>query len=135
MLSADYELIAGVSREGDLGHFLVVGLGGIYSEILDDVLLFPAGVSRERLRSDIAASRIGRIATQGRDDHGAVVDCLADVLESLQTLVLSAGDRIESIDVNPILVRDGVCTAVDALVVLRAAGADENVTSGVAQTV
>lgn len=127
MLSADYELIAGTSREGDLGHFLVVGLGGIYSEILDDVLLFPVGVSRERLMADIAASRIGRIAAQRNGDGhdgAAVIRQIADILGSLQDLALAAGDRIESIDVNPILVRAGVCTAVDALVVLRA---DESV--------
>lgn len=123
MLGADYELIAGVSREGDLGYFLVVGLGGIYSEILDDVLLFPVGVSRERLTADLAASRIGRIAAQGTGNgqYGAtVIRQIADVLGGLQDLVLAAGDRIESIDVNPILVSGGVCTAVDALVVLRA---------------
>lgn len=145
MLNADYEVIAGISREGDLGYFLVVGLGGIYSEILDDVMLFPVGLPRDRLASELAASRIGRIAVQshgsapqqgcdhGGDhghDHGhgaesasgggSVLEQIVDILVSLQDLLSESGDLIESIDINPILVRDGGCIAVDALVVLRA---------------
>ena len=147
MLPADYELILGVSREGDLGHFLVAGLGGIYSEILDEVLLFPLGLTKERLASELAASRLGRIAAQrqghgedsapahghGHDhhhDHGhghgescavavPVLDQIVEILARLQDLVSESGNTIDSIDLNPMLVREGACIAVDALVVLR----------------
>lgn len=125
MLPADYELIVGLSREPGLGHFLVVGLGGIYSEILDDVLLFPVRIGREQLRAELAASKIGRIATQATGEKGGdVVGQLVDILSGLQGLARGAGELIESVDINPILVRGGRCTAVDALVVLRSAAAD-----------
>lgn len=149
MLSADYELIVGVSREADLGYFLVVGLGGIYSEILDEVLLFPRGLTEQRLAAELAASRLGRIAAQNQGhaeaaspapdhdhhhDHGhghgeescaaaiPVLDQIVDILARLQDLVGESGELIQSIDLNPILVRQGSCIAVDALIELTNRG-------------
>lgn len=109
LIAAKAELIVGVSREAPLGHFLVFGLGGVHAEALDQVSLLPIPASPARIRARLAASPLARIAP---------AEELARVLEALQALVLEQPGRIDSIDVNPLLVaRDG-CVAVDALVVL-----------------
>jgi acyl-CoA synthetase (NDP forming) len=113
MLSAKAELITGVSHERGLGHFLVFGLGGIHTELFDGVTLLPIPMGPAALRARITSAPVGRIAP---------VDEVARVLEALQALVLDHPGRIESIDVNPLLVTDEGCVAVDALIVFRKEG-------------
>jgi acyl-CoA synthetase (NDP forming) len=113
MVAAKAELIIGVSREARLGHFLVLGLGGVHAEMLDQVTLVPIPASPASLRARIEASPIARIVP---------AEDLARALEALQALVLDHPDTIESIDVNPLLVTPQGCMAVDALIVLRKRG-------------
>jgi acyl-CoA synthetase (NDP forming) len=110
MIAAKAELIVGVSREAPLGHFLVFGLGGVHAETLDEVSLVPIPVSGATLRERIESARVSRLAP---------VEELARILEALQALVLQHPERIDSIDVNPLLVTAQGCIAVDALIVLN----------------
>ena len=119
LIAAELELIAGVSWEAGLGPFLVFGLGGIHTEILDDVQLAPIPTSRATLRTQIAASRTGRLLNAVASEPEAILEQLADALDALQSAALAAGERIASIDVNPLVVRGPQLVAVDALVVLR----------------
>lgn len=50
---------------------------------------------------------------------GSILDDVVHALDALQTLIGSCGDLIKSIDVNPLLVGDARCAAVDALIVLN----------------
>jgi acetate---CoA ligase (ADP-forming) len=43
-----------------------------------------------------------------------------DLLEGLQAAAIALGDRLEAIDVNPVILGSGGAIAVDALVVPRA---------------
>jgi acyl-CoA synthetase (NDP forming) len=110
MIASRTELIVGVSREAPLGHFLIFGLGGIHSEVFDQVTLLPIPASSAVIRARVESSPVGRLAP---------VEQVAHVLEALQALVLDHADAIDSIDVNPLLVTAEGCTAVDALIVLR----------------
>jgi len=117
MAPARAELIAGVSWEEPLGHFLVIGLGGIYTEVLDEVMLLPVPVSPARIRVRLADSKVGRLVRRIGGDKA--LDEVVRALDGLQRLVMTHGDRIRSIDVNPLLVGEAGCVAVDALIVPR----------------
>lgn len=109
MVQGKAELIVGVSHEAPLGHFLLAGLGGIHAEMFDQVTLFPIPSSRAALHRGIESARLGRLAP---------VEDIVTVLEALQALVLAHPGIIESVDVNPLLVSENGCVAVDALIVL-----------------
>jgi hypothetical protein len=49
----------------------------------------------------------------------AILDAVVDALDGLQSLIHDHGDRIASIDVNPMLVNGENLVAVDALVITR----------------
>jgi len=119
MLAGACELIAGVSWEAALGHFLVYGLGGVYAEAIDEVTLLPVPVDPRAVRASIARSRAGRVLAAIERRPGALADALAGALDGLQALVANAGDRIASVDVNPLLATDDRLIAVDALIVPR----------------
>ena len=61
MLPAKFELIVGVSREAQLGHFLVFGLGGVNAELFDQVLLLPIELDIAAMTARIAGSRLGAL--------------------------------------------------------------------------
>ena len=117
MRDAKAEIILGVSNESPLGHFLVAGLGGIYTEVLDEVMLLPIPVARATIRTRLATSKLGRLVHHIGGD--AALDQVTGALAALQGLIQAHGDKIESIDVNPLLVGEAGCIAVDALIVPR----------------
>jgi acyl-CoA synthetase (NDP forming) len=108
-IAAKAELILGVVTEPRLGKFLLLGLGGIHTEILDEIVLWPIPAA-----PDLSRSRAGRLAIA----LGAET-AVTDALLRLQDLAVAGGDAIESIDVNPLLVADAGTVAVDALIVRR----------------
>src|SRR5690606_3456384 len=112
MLAARAELIAGVTHEPALGHFLVAGLGGLLAEALDEVVLMPMPSSRERMYDILARSRLAKLLARLDSDGAPATSGLLDTLEALQALTLVCPDRIRSIDVNPLLVGRDHCTAV-----------------------
>jgi acyl-CoA synthetase (NDP forming) len=114
------ELIIGTTYEAPLGHFLLAGLGGIHAELIDSVILLPVPMPRDDIRQCIAGSRLGALIVKFGTRPGAdasVLDGVVDALMALQSLVLSSNGLIRSIDVNPFLVHDTGCVAVDALIV------------------
>jgi acyl-CoA synthetase (NDP forming) len=120
MLPAKCELIVGVSREAQLGHFLVFGLGGINAELFDAVLLLPIELHVAAMTARIAASRLGGLLRAADASGHSTLDRLQPILAGLQQLILAAPDRIESIDLNPVIVtKDNDLMAVDALIVRR----------------
>ena len=117
MIAADMELILGVTREIGLGHFLIVGLGGVLAEALDETVLLPVPIARQDMVRHINSSRVGRVIAAVSRGDGAMMDEILNALEALQALLAAQGDAIDAIDVNPFLLRRAGCVAVDALVV------------------
>ena len=118
MVNSKVELIVGISREPGLGHFLVVGLGGVHAEVLDQVLLFPLHTQQLHVEEAIGKSRIGHLLAK-LDASGIARKSLYLLLHRLGTFVDSHLPWIDSIDLNPVLVTDEGCIAVDALVCMR----------------
>ncbi len=103
---AGAEVICGMTRDPDFGPILAVGRGGVAVEETDSVSLSSAPLDR------MSAARL--VSEAGIDDvHGVV----AETLVALSDLAL-AQPRIESVEVNPLLVGPSGTLAVDALVVL-----------------
>ena len=117
MVASELEVIVGVSYEAGLGHFLIAGLGGIYAEVLDEAVLLPVPSTPAEIHGKIANSRLGKILNSLKSSRELLAQ-VVDALDVLQSLITAAGDRIESIDVNPFLIGE-TCMAVDALIVPR----------------
>lgn len=119
MLPSRAELIAGLTFEPPLGHFLVAGLGGLLAEALDEVVLIPVPSSREAIARLVAGSRLGKLLRRLDGHDELATRGLLDTLCALQALALAFPERIRSIDVNPLLAGRDHCTAVDALIELQ----------------
>ncbi len=116
MISGDLEAIAGIARADGVGLVLLAGLGGVHAEALRDVTIWPLPVARETVESRLRRGALGRVLHGPRWKHAGTAAAFADVLMGLQTAALSLGDRLQAIDVNPVILGAGGAIAVDALV-------------------
>jgi acetate---CoA ligase (ADP-forming) len=119
MISGDLEAIAGVTRAEGIGLMIMAGLGGIHAEALRDVTMWPVPVTRHDIETGLAHSSLGRVLRSPRWKHPAAETALVDLLMHLQAAATSQADRLEAIDVNPVILGADGAVAVDALVVPR----------------
>lgn len=95
------EVILGASREGDFGHLVMFGLGGIHAEVLKDVQFALAPLSAKESLEMITGIHSYPLLQGIRGAAGMDIDVLADNLQRLGWLV-SAFPQIKEIDLNPI---------------------------------
>ena len=119
MVPAALEAIAGISRSPGVGLVLLCGLGGIYAEALRDVCLWPVPITREAIADKLAHSSLGRVLASPRWQHPDAARAFIDLLLALQNLAVALGDRLEAVDINPVMLGAMGAVAVDALVVPR----------------
>lgn len=117
MVKGELEAIAGVTRSEGVGLVLLAGLGGIFAEALRDVATLPIPSSRAAVEAAVRAGSLGRILSSTRWKHKVAFSAFIDLLISLQSAALGLGDRLQAIDINPVILGAHGAIAVDALVV------------------
>ncbi len=120
-LTGGVECILGIHRDPVFGPVAMFGLGGIFVEILKDVVFrrCPFGVeeAERMIRSIKGASLL--LGARGR--RPADVRALAEMLARLSVFAHQAGERLASVDLNPVFaMSEGEgAFAVDAVVEVR----------------
>jgi hypothetical protein len=119
MVSGDAELMLGARVDPSFGPVVVVGLGGIFVEVLADTRIAsaPTDVGHARHLFDSLQGAALLHGVRGRPPLD--VAAAAQAAERLSWLIADLADEVAEIDINPLLARESGVTAVDALVVLR----------------
>ena len=117
MAAPGVELIVGFRRDPMFGPAILVGSGGVLTEILDDVTIRLGPIDRTVALAMLDDLRSAPILGGARG--GAVVDrmALADLIVSVAGLGAARPDVLE-IDLNPVIASPAGAIAVDALIVL-----------------
>jgi acetyltransferase len=116
MVKGDRELIIGVINDPQFGYMVALGIGGIFAEAIDDVVLRPLPVSVEQATQMIDEVHHQSILGAFRGSQPIDRVQLAHVLSSMGQ-VCATHPEIESLDINPLIARsDGSLVAVDALI-------------------
>jgi acyl-CoA synthetase (NDP forming) len=115
------ETILGVKRDPVFGPVVMVGLGGLFVEALQDVALRLAPIDPAQAMAMIGEIRGRAVLAGARGRPPSDVEALADALVKLSQFAAAHADDIESVDINPFLVlpRGQVAVALDALIVGR----------------
>jgi acetate---CoA ligase (ADP-forming) len=111
------ELISGLHRDPTFGPVVLLGLGGIWAEVLGDVTMrgLPLGPGEAaRMVDDLQAAPLLR----GARGHKPVpADALEGLVRTLARIAVDHGDRLRGIDLNPVAVTaDGELAVLDVAV-------------------
>ena len=115
------ETILGVHVDPVFGPVVMFGLGGIFVEVLQDVALRLAPFGLEEAHAMIGEIRGAALLSGARGRPPADVESLAQALSDLSRFAAAHADRLETLDINPFLVRplgEGAI-ALDAVLVTR----------------
>jgi acyl-CoA synthetase (NDP forming) len=111
------EVIVGIARDPQFGLYLVIGAGGIMTEILEDTATLMLPASRDDVRSALGGLKISALLEGFRGADAGDIDALIDLVMAVQKFAISRQDSVVELDINPALVLSqgqGV-VAVDAL--------------------
>ena len=113
------ELIVGIGRDPQFGLFMTLGAGGIFVELLrqTEQVLLPA--SRAEIESALARLTLHGVLTGYRGRAGCDMPALVDAIAAVASFAMAHGDRLEELDVNPLLALPRGAVAVDALIRMR----------------
>jgi acyl-CoA synthetase (NDP forming) len=123
MAAPGVELIVGVVRDERFGPLVLVGLGGVFVEVLQDTAVRLAPVDADEARAMLDELR-GRAILHGVRGGDAVdLDALAGLITKISHLVSDRPD-IKEMDLNPVVAYPSGLKVLDARILLRDGLAD-----------
>lgn len=121
MIEAGREVIVGMSHDPQFGPAIMFGLGGVFVEVLRDISLRVAPLTRHDAEEMIREVKGYKSLEAFRGKPEADIDGIVDTLLKLSRLSIDLQDIISEVDINPLMVLDkgeGV-KAADALIALK----------------
>lgn len=97
------ELILGLKRDDIFGLVIMIGLGGIYTEIFKLVDFMVVPLSRSEIKRNLKNSKISFLFQQTRGQEKYDLDEMVDIIYSLSILA-EENPEISMIDINPLLI-------------------------------
>ena len=102
-LKGGVECILGIHRDPVFGPMAMFGLGGIFVEVLKDVVFHRCPFGADTAEAMIRSIKGAPLLLGARGRKTADVKALAEMLAKLSAFAVAAGDRLQSIDLNPVL--------------------------------
>ena len=121
MAPAGKEVVIGGLRDPQFGPMVMVGLGGVFIEVLKDVSFRLCPINAADARAMLEELRGKAILDGVRGEDGVSIDAIVDLLLKIggpDGLMTRHGEDIAELDINPIIVHSAGATAVDAAIVL-----------------
>ena len=111
------EVIVGVTRDPTFGPVVMFGLGGIFVEIMKDVVFRVAPFSKGEARDMVNGIKSKPLLYGARGTKPADIDALVETIYIISELV-SQIDDIKELDINPLFALENGASAVDARITL-----------------
>ncbi|WP_233141227.1 acetate--CoA ligase family protein [Haematobacter missouriensis] len=124
-LTGGVECFMGINRDPTFGPVAAFGLGGIFVEVLNDIVLRPCPFDESTAREMILSIRSAPLLTGARNRSPVDLDALAALLSRLSVFAVAAGPRLLSVDLNPVLARPDGAWALDAVVEITEDGMED----------
>ncbi|HEY4171755.1 MAG TPA: acetate--CoA ligase family protein, partial [Rhodopila sp.] len=118
MVPQGIELVVGARNDPLFGPLIVVGLGGILVEVLNDTALSPAPVTSFEAEALLRQLKGVKLLEGFRGMPGVDIKRLAGVISDVSRFAADHRDSVAELDVNPLICSGDRITAVDALIVV-----------------
>jgi len=118
MIKGDREFVIGLTRDPQFGPCVMFGLGGIFTEVLNDVSFRVAPISEIDALEMIEEIKTKKLLDEFRGSPAVDKTALVKALVGIGKLGVEY-DQVGEIDINPVIISGDQPIAVDALVVLN----------------
>ena len=126
MAKEGLELILGIVRDERFGPLIVVGLGGIFVEVLKDTALRLAPVDAKEARAMLLSLRSVALLHGVRGAAGVDIDAIAEAIARLSEFA-AATPQIKEMDLNPMVAYPSGVRALDARILIGAKPDETNI--------
>jgi acetyl-CoA synthetase len=118
------EILVGLIRDPQFGQVLVLGAGGVLTELLADSATLLPPFTRDSIRCALRGLKVAKLLEGFRGRPPGDVEALLDVVEGIARYASAHSSTLLEIDVNPVIVRPAGrgAVAVDALIRLKQPG-------------
>ena len=125
MVPNGVELIIGLQNDSQFGPSIMVGLGGIYTELFKDVSFRVLPITKDDAIKMLNSLR-GRDILKGfRGSKPVNMDMISEAIVNIGTLGVDLAGKYESIDFNPVVVYPDGYFVVDAKIILKEKSSDD----------
>ncbi|WP_322084586.1 acetate--CoA ligase family protein [Burkholderia sp. BCC1972] len=107
------EMMASVTYDPSVGPLLMVAGGGVEAELWNDSILLAAPFSREEISRGINRLKAAELIKGWRGRPAGDIEALLDAIEALARFAIV--NKVEDVEINPILVGKKGAFAVDAV--------------------
>ena len=114
------ELVIGAKRDPKWGPVVLVGLGGVMVEALEDVRLFAPDLSPADIKEELLSLKSAKLLGEFRGSPACDLDEIARVVSAVGRLMIERPEVVE-VDINPLMAMpegEGAM-ALDALIVVE----------------
>lgn len=118
------EILVGLIRDPQFGQVLVLGAGGVLTELLADSVTLLPPFTRDSIGRALRGLKVAKLLEGFRGKPRGDVEALIDLIEGVVRYAAAERSTLLEIDVNPVIVRPAGrgALAVDALVRLKQSG-------------
>jgi succinyl-CoA synthetase beta subunit len=112
------ELIVGAKTDQQFGPVILLGIGGVSVEVYRDTAIRMAPLAEQDVVSMIRCLKAHELLEGFRGKEPVNRELLTKLLMGFSTLVMEIADRVESIDLNPVMCSAQRCAVADARIML-----------------
>ena len=116
MVPQGTEIMVGARVDPQFGPMIVVGLGGVFVELLKDTSVRLAPVDPREARRMLSELKAQKALHGFRGSEPVNLDKLADIIARVSEFASDQRERISELDVNPLICAGERIIAVDALI-------------------
>jgi 3-hydroxypropionyl-CoA synthetase (ADP-forming) len=125
MVPNGVELIIGLQNDSQFGPSIMVGLGGIYTELFKDVSFRVLPITKNDALKMLESLRGKEILRGFRGSKPINMDMLSEAIVNIGTLGVDMAGKYESIDFNPVVLYPDGYFVVDAKIILKEKSSDD----------
>ncbi len=119
MAGKGVELIVGLQNDPQFGPVIMVGMGGVMTEVIKDVAFRMLPITAKDVRSMISELKGSKLLQGFRGSARVDMAMLTKALLAIGRLGVENASHFESIDFNPVIVQPRSYSVVDAKIILR----------------
>ena len=131
MVPKGVELIVGLQNDFQFGPSIMVGLGGIYTELFKDVSFRVLPVTKNEAVKMLESLRGKDILKGFRGSKPIDLDMLSEAIVNIGNLGVDMAGKYESIDFNPVVVYPDSYYVVDAKIILKEKSSDDAISMAI----